>query len=289
MAKNQKICYNSTQSYCIYMDSKELKIYIGLILSAIATGVLISYLGIKSVSSPAPRVEPLPGFSTTGTPTPPPRTIPPTPTPSNRPSATPTGTPASANLILHNVPFTAQAPNGEWDNKMLANGCEEASVYMAISWAKGTPITAASARQEILAISNYEQNNHGVWLDTSTEDTFNWIVKDYYGYNNATLKYDITVADIVNELKNGRLVIVPVNGQIIGNPYYTPPGPLRHKLVIKGYDPDTREFITNDPGTRMGNSMRFSESALYNAIWDYRTGDDLPLPPQRRAMISIGK
>lgn len=160
---------------------------------------------------------------------------------------------------------------------------------MAMSWVRNTDITPEKARQEIIAISDYELANYGVYLDTSAQDTVDWIFKGYYGYKNVELFYDISVEDIKNQLKKGNLVIVPVNGQELHNPYYTAPGPLRHKVVIIGYDPDNREFITNDPGTRLGKQYRYSEQVLFNAIHDYLTGNDLPLPPKRTAMIVVKK
>lgn len=160
---------------------------------------------------------------------------------------------------------------------------------MAMSWARDTVITPEKARQEIIAISDYELANHNVYLDTSAQDTVDWIFKGYYGYQNIELVYDISIEDIKNQLKKGSIVIVPINGQELHNPYYTQPGPLRHKVVIVGYDPDSRKFITNDPGTRLGKQYRYSEQVLINAIHDYLTGNDLPLPPKRTAMIVISK
>lgn len=160
---------------------------------------------------------------------------------------------------------------------------------MAMSWVRGTTFTQEEAKREIIAVSDYEFANYGVYLDTSSQDTVNWILKGYYGYNNVELTYDISVEDIKSEIRNDNLVIVPVDGRKLGNPYYTQPGPPRHKVVIIGYDPDNKEFITNDPGTRLGKQYRYSEQVLFNAIHDYLTGNDLPLPPKRTAMIVVKK
>lgn len=160
---------------------------------------------------------------------------------------------------------------------------------MAMSWVKGATFTQEEARREIIAASDYELANHGVFLDTSAQDTVDRIFKGYYGYQKVELRYDISVENIKNELRKGNLVITPMNGQELHNPYYTQPGPLRHMVVVIGYDPDTKEFITNDPGTRLGKQYRYSEQVLFNAIHDYLTGNDLPLPPRRTAMIVISK
>ncbi|MBI4158137.1 MAG: C39 family peptidase [Candidatus Yanofskybacteria bacterium] len=187
------------------------------------------------------------------------------------------------------MPFTPQAPFGEWSNPKLSNGCEEASAFMAMSWVRGKTFTQEEARREIIAVSDYELANHDVFLDTSAQDTVDWIFKGYYGYDKVELFYDISIEDIKNQLKKGNLIITPMNGQELHNPYYTQPGPLRHKVVIIGYDPDNKEFITNDPGTRLGKRYRYPEQVLFNAIHDYLTGNDLPLPPKRTAMIVVKK
>lgn len=160
---------------------------------------------------------------------------------------------------------------------------------MAMSWIRGTDITPEKARQEILAVSDYELTNYGVFLDTSAQDTVERIFKGYYKYQNAEVVYDISAENIKNELRKGNLVITPMNGQELHNPYYTQPGPLRHMLVIIGFDPDSKEFITNDPGTRQGKQYRYPEDIFFKAISDYLTGDDLPLPPKRKVMIVIKK
>jgi hypothetical protein len=63
-------------------------------------------------------------------------------------------------------------------------------------------------------------------------------------------------------------------------------------LLVIGYDPLTRKFITNDPGTRKGAGYRYDESVLFDAIWEYPSGaSDPPYPEgiKTKAFISIGK
>ena len=62
-------------------------------------------------------------------------------------------------------------------------------------------------------------------------------------------------------------------------------------LVIIGYDPDKKEFITNDPGTKNGGSYRYNEEVLYNAIWDYPTSEIDTVVPEKKekAMLVIQK
>jgi len=270
---------------------KKIPLYLILLTTALGAGIFISFIALQSINTPSTRTSALPGFESDPDATP--RPIPtPRPSPlsqtSPKPSATPSRTP-SPNQILYDVPFTPQAPFGEWSNPKLSNGCEEASAFMAMSWVRGTSFTLEQSKQEIISISDYEEANYGGYVDTSAQDTVNRIFKGFYGYQNVELAYDISVEKIKNEIRNGHLVIVPADGRELGNPYFTQPGPPRHMLVIIGYDPDNKEFITNDPGTRLGKQYRYPEQVLFNAIHDYLTGNDLPLPPKRTAMIVVKK
>ena len=190
--------------------------------------------------------------------------------------------------ILMNVPFASQAPSGNWDNVIFQQGCEEASMLMAMLWVqqKGF-ISPKEAEKAISAISNFAQKNYGEFRDTSIEDTAT-IMKDYFEYQNIEVKNDITAKDIKSELAKGNVVIAAINGQKIGNPFYTPPGPLQHMLIVKGYDAQKKEFITNDPGTRRGEGFRYKEDILEAALQDYATGYKEPIREIRKSMIVIG-
>ena len=193
------------------------------------------------------------------------------------------------NIVMLDVPFTSQAPYGNWADLRQEDGCEEATAVMAMSWVNNKLLTRSRALSEILAISNFEQLKYKNYHDTSARDTVDRIFKGYYGYKKVTVKYDINSTDIKYELKKGNLVIVPVNGQKIHNPYFKQPGPEHHKLVIKGFDYNTKEYITNDPGTRRGNGFRYKESVLVNAISAYPTGNHISVKYSRKAMIIVSK
>jgi len=190
--------------------------------------------------------------------------------------------------VILEVPFFAQAPLGDWDDPRQQDGCEEASILMAHLWAMGASITLEEAREQIIAISEYEKANGGNFRDTSARDTAQ-LMRDYFGYGNVQVEKNITITDIKNELLSGNLVIVLVNGQRLGNPFYTLPGPTTHMLVITGYDEATGEFITNDVGTRRGEGFRYSETVLSAALQDYPTGYHEPQVSGDTAMIVVGK
>lgn len=199
-------------------------------------------------------------------------------------------TPAPAvKKILQNVPFTSQAPLGQWSDPRQQDGCEEASSLMAVKWARGQNLTKKEALKEITGLSDWLLKKYGQSRDTSAADTVDWIIKDYFGYQNAALVKNTTAAGIINELKKGRIVIAPMNGQLLNNPYYTPPGPRHHMVVIVGYDFIKKVFITNDGGTKRGKLYEYKTDVLFKAIDDYPTGNHKIDAKIEKNIIVVGK
>jgi hypothetical protein len=194
--------------------------------------------------------------------------------------------------IFLEVPFTSQAPSGKWNNPLFENGCEEASVAMAMAWTRGKTFSVANAEKEILDISAWEGKILGFAIDASIADTAR-IFREYYNYQDIEVLKNITSDDIKKELMKGRIVIAPADGKILANPHYTPPGPDQHMLVVSGYDSKTDEFITNDPGTKFGEKYRYDAGVFEAAIWSYPSGAvHAPYPgvlAAKKDIISIGK
>jgi hypothetical protein len=196
---------------------------------------------------------------------------------------------ASTSVMHEGVPFTTQAPNGDWTNLIFQDGCEEASVMMAMKWVRGeTTITEIEAIEEIQALALFQEKNYGDYHDRSAEDTTQ-MIKDYYDYHKVEFRADIHTSHIIEELNNGNIVIVPTNGQTLNNIYFTPPGPPKHMLVVVGYDAETKEFITNDPGTRNGKDYRYPEAVFEEALRDFPTGVNLPVLETKKNMIVISR
>jgi hypothetical protein len=80
-----------------------------------------------------------------------------------------------------------------------------------------------------------------------------------------------------------------MNGQKLGNPYFSGAGPERHMLLVRGYDPIKKQFITNDPGTKRGENYRYSESTIMNSILVYPTGYHEPTDESLKGMIVVKK
>ena len=213
------------------------------------------------------------------------------PAPANETPETPS-IPANENprlkSVLLNVPFTSQAPFREWADPVQQDACEEASVIMTIRWAKGLgTISKEEALSQIRAIAAFEKTQTGEFRDTSAQDTVDLIFKGFFNYQNTQIKPVNSFEDLVFELMRNNAVIVPVNGQKLNNPFFTQPGPERHMLVVKGYDAQTKEFITNDPGIGRGESYRYPQDILFSALRDYISGYHEPVPETKKVMIVV--
>lgn len=211
--------------------------------------------------------------------------VPTLPLASSEPIATsdPSSAPLPSEVNLA-VPFTVQAPYAKWEAP-YNEFCEEASTLMAISYFRGeTILSPEAADQQMLASKAFAEQTFGYYEDTTAAETA-VIVRDFYHYNDVELKENPSVDDIKEALAAGKLVIVPVAGQQLGNPYFQQPGPLYHMLVIKGYTTDA-QFITNDPGTRRGADFLYDEAVIMAAIHDWRADRQIQLG--RKVILILG-
>lgn len=175
------------------------------------------------------------------------------------------------------VPWTPQAPYAEWD-EIHDDTCEEASVFMVAMYYEGEPsglVDPSIADFVMLAMVEKQEKIFGYWKDTNAEKTGE-LAQSYYEYD-YELVSNPTVDDIKAILSQGYPVIVPLAGQHLGNPYYTPPGPDYHMLVVRGYTDEG--FITNDPGTKRGENFVYDYNTFMNAIHDWHPDDILAGEP----------
>ena len=175
--------------------------------------------------------------------------------------------PAEFNLA---VPFTSQAPYADW-NLPYKEACEEASVAMVDAFYTGRTFNQASATTEILSVVEWENTTFGYYEDTTAEETAR-ILRERYGYKNVRVVADPTVDMIKCEIAQGRPVILPAAGQLLGNRYFRQPGPVYHMLVVRGWTKDGM-IITNDPGTKRGEGYLYKPETLMNAVHDWNGGD----------------
>lgn len=162
------------------------------------------------------------------------------------------------------VPFVCQAPLGNWDFP-FDHACEEAAVLMAHYYFQKKTVEPTAAAKDIGKMVDFEKNTYGFHEDTSAEQIAQ-LIRDYYGYK-VTVEHNISSEDIKRELIQGRPVIVPTAGRMLGNPYFTPPGPVYHMVLIKGYS--STDFIVHDPGTKRGADFSYAAAVLEKAICDW--------------------
>lgn len=204
------------------------------------------------------------------------------------------GEAASNNLII-TVPFTSQAPLAKWQDSRQQDGCEEAVSLMAMAWVKGEGLTVknkiskATWEKKIIALSDFEKKKYGEYRDVTLSDMIKWIFKDYFKYDKVNIKSLVSTKDILAELEKGKIVLLPMNGRELKNPNFKAPGPVTHMVLIKGYDYKTKEFITNDPGTRNGENYRYPEKIILKAIRVYPTGYHLTVKKIEKSMIVVEK
>lgn len=190
-------------------------------------------------------------------------------------------------FVDHAVPFTPQAPFAEWWDRRQNEGCEEASAFMAVSWANGMSVDAQAARDAILGAAEYQKRTYGSYEDTSVADTATRIFIEYFGFKDIAIERDIGPDDILREVRKGNSVVVGVDGSRLGNPFFGSPPPVQHMVVVHGFDPLADAFIVNDPGTRKGRDIRYRYSTFGDALLDYRSGYREPIPESRPASMIV--
>jgi hypothetical protein len=188
----------------------------------------------------------------------------PTPTPDPNPI-----NPLPAKFLLR-VPFYSQAPLGKWD-AIHEEMCEEASLLNAGLYLQNKKLSAEEYDRELFKLRDLGEKTVGTWVSTTVADTKK--LSDTYFRESIKSKIidNPTIEDIETEIAAGNPVIVPLAGREIGNPNFTPPGPIYHMLVVKGYD--AQNFITNDVGTRKGDSYAYSKNVIMKNMHDWNAQD----------------
>ncbi len=172
--------------------------------------------------------------------------------------------------FLLEIPFYSQAPFSKWDT-FHEEMCEEASVLNAGLYFEGKKLTKDQFEAELQKMQKVEKKEIGEWK-SSTIAQIKQLVDIYFeGKIKSKIIDSPTIDEIEAEIAAGNPVIIPLSGRDIGNPNFTPPGPVYHMLVIKGYD--GQNFITNDVGTRKGNSYVYKKEVLMKNMHDWNEKD----------------
>ncbi len=115
------------------------------------------------------------------------------------------------------------------------------------------------------------------------------MIREVYGYQRVDVLYDSGIGEIANHLRAGRPVIVPLAGRMLKNPYYTPPGPAYHMLVVKGITA-LGDLIVNDVGTKHGHGFLYNPKIFLAAMHDAPEGGDTwPVGMDQEAWIESAR
>ncbi|MEK9208861.1 MAG: C39 family peptidase [Patescibacteria group bacterium] len=212
-----------------------------------------SYIEWSKPAVPSEQPRPTPIASRVGTPIPMP---------------TPTVTPVNGVINL-GVQFFSQAPRGDW-SLPWQEACEEASAILVGAYLTGEQLTTDTMEQRIVAAVQWQKDRYGYYEHTTARQTAD-MIKALYGFKDVRVEYNIGIERIAEHVRAGRPVIVPLAGRLLGNPYYTQPGPAYHMLVVKGVTADG-SIITNDVGTRHGRNLIYAPDVFLNAMHDVPEG-----------------
>lgn len=179
------------------------------------------------------------------------------------------------------VPFTSQSPYASWDD-LHNEACEEAVLIMAKYWIDNKELNKETAEQEILDSVAWQEKNFGGHYDLQVLDIVD-LARRYFNIEKIFYSSVESISDIKYQLSKGNLVIAPMAGRLLDNPYYKSPGPPYHAVVVKGYN--NKEIITNDPGTRRGADFPYSYDNFLESIhdWPYELGESSELNKNQRA------
>ncbi len=253
--------------------------YLLLLLVIVALTILVWGLKVhRTLNTPEPKV----AVTATSTPN---------KISSPEPSSSSVSSPVAPMEVNLEVPFTTQAPGGNWDS-VHEELCEEASLFMAQWYVLGKKgqvtsngqniIPAADTEKAFDAMVAWQENEFGLFESTTADQTAK-LAKGALGLSLRSLA-EPTAEDMKRELRQGNLVIVPAAGRELHNPYFTPPGPSYHMLVVRGYN--DKGFITNDPGTRHGQGYIYSEATVLESIHDW-TGDPSTITSGKRVVLVV--
>ncbi len=247
------------------------KILLALLALGIFSGVLYALISISREHEPIPQNVPTPYQK---------------PTPQETPTEVETPSAELPEKFILSVPFTPQAPTANWD-ELHNEACEEASVLMANAFFQGdtrSTLPPAEAEKEIEKLTSWQQDKLGYYLSIDAKETVR-MIEAVYGLK-AEVITDFSEETLKRALTENKLVLVPVNGRLLGNPYFQTPGPIYHMFVITGYD--KKSFIVNEPGTKRGQNYRYDWQTIKNAIGDY-DHDKKETDPSKPAIIIVSQ
>jgi len=199
------------------------------------------------------------------------------------------------------VPFTPQAPYGNWSNPWQ-EFCEEAVILMLTKYYKSPLPPAIIPKDEasglLLYIMSQEEKLLGYHENTGAEDIAK-ILTSVFILEAKVISADLPaeasaqagggeetgIEKIKDEILRYRPIIIPVTGKLLKNPYFNKGGPFYHTVLVIGYDDSDNTFIVHEPGTRFGQEYKYDQQKLFNAIADWSQEEQKVI--DRKMMVVI--
>lgn len=176
-------------------------------------------------------------------------------------------------FVLEDVPYIPEAPGNVWEGPWK-NGCEEASVAMVEFFYTGNfDVTIDEAKTFMQMLFDTQDELWGQNANSDVSETHQ-LINGYTSFT-AEIVENPSIEDIKNELREGRPVIVPLNGFTLDNPHipFLPTGSGYHMLTVVGYDDVIGHFIVHDDGDLVtGEFHRYEYNHFMNSIADYVHG-----------------
>jgi hypothetical protein len=174
--------------------------------------------------------------------------------------------------LLLQVPFTTQAPLGNWAQRQ--HTCEEANLTMLSAyWQRDSSVVIdpRAADSTISALVSWQVQQWGA-KDDLTDTRLGELAKQYYGYGYMLVPNDPQV--IRKQIAAGHPLIAGVRTHGLGNSNYPGYGnhfeeegwSVSHYVLVIGYDGDG--VWLNDPGITKGRGYHISWAQLTHAIDD---------------------
>jgi hypothetical protein len=233
---------------------------------AVLAGGTSAALAVYHVRHVAPIAQPEPKVGKVITAAP---TATPTPEPSAAPTPTPQPTPLPDSVFIKGVPYTVQAPTGNWD-AAHEEYCEAAAVLMVGRYYRGDKypndkIPPSEADAAMAQIVQYERQTWPGVLDLSLDkvgQTGNQF------YNLQPTVRPATLDNVKKAIADGNPVIIPVMthggpGNTKISPYYSA-GNVYHVIVLIGYD--SQKLYSDDAGISQGQNYPYTWDVLSAAM-----------------------
>lgn len=189
---------------------------------------------------------------------------------------------AAATML--SVPFTPQSPYYNWVQPW-EDACEETVISMVdVYYRQKQYAGQADAAAHISHIMAIKEQYYGYSLDEDVGKMTD-LINNFLSWE-AHVVENPSIEQIKAEVQAARPVIMPTAGKALVNPRFRNGGPPYHTIVISGFDDETGEFITQEPGTRYGEDFRYSYDVIMDAMHDFTSRATMASAPKRAIFTS---